>query len=74
LRDDVVPLADTVKNACAESGFVERDRFTRSLDPQLGLDTRHRLPSLDHLTIFVQGGGQPATSHLVSLGEVGGAD
>jgi hypothetical protein len=63
LRDDVVPLADTVKNGCAECGFVERDRLTRSFDPQLGLDTRHRafLP-LDHLlTIFVQRRGQPAT-------------
>src|SRR5438876_8437713 len=29
LRDGVVPLADTVKNGCAECGFVERDRFTR---------------------------------------------
>jgi hypothetical protein len=42
LRDDVVPLADTVKDAGAECGFVERDRFTRGLDLQLRLDTRHR--------------------------------
>ena len=37
----------TVKDGCAECGFVERDRFTRGLDPQFGLDTRHRasLPS-----------------------------
>src|SRR6266540_3928654 len=40
--DDVFPLADTMKDGCAERCFVERDRFTRGLDPQLGLDTRHR--------------------------------
>src|SRR6266516_1082498 len=47
LYDDIVPLADTVKNGCAECCFVERYRFTRGLDPQLRLDTRHRasLPS-----------------------------
>src|SRR6266511_4446894 len=42
LRDDVGPVADSVKDGCAECGLVERDRFTRSLDPQLRLDTRHR--------------------------------
>lgn len=43
----VVPLADTVKDGCAECCFVERDRVTRGLEPQLRLDTRHRasLPS-----------------------------
>jgi len=33
LRDDVVPLADTVKDGGGECCFVERDRFTWGLDP-----------------------------------------
>jgi hypothetical protein len=41
LRDDVVSVADTVNDACAERGFVERDGFARSVDPQFRLDTRH---------------------------------
>jgi hypothetical protein len=56
------PSPTRVKDGCTECGFVERDRFTRSLDPQLRLDTRHRVPPPFHqLRIFVQRGGQPAT-------------
>jgi hypothetical protein len=40
LGHDVVAVADTVQDRCAECGFVERDRFARVLDPQLRLDTR----------------------------------
>src|SRR6266511_1121403 len=62
LGDDVVPLADPVKDGCTECGFVERDRFTRSLDPQLRLDTRHRAPlrSPTPGSLYMRG-GQPAT-------------
>jgi hypothetical protein len=45
LRDDVVPAADLVKDGCAECGFVERNRFTGIVDPQLRLNTRQRAAS-----------------------------
>jgi hypothetical protein len=45
LGDDVVSVADAVKDGCSERGFVERDRFGRSVDPQLGLDAGHRTES-----------------------------
>src|SRR5262249_36622451 len=48
LGDDVVSLPDTVKDGRAERSLVERDRFARSVDPQLGLNTLDGgLPSVD---------------------------
>jgi len=74
--DDVFPLADTMKDGCAERCFVERDRFTRGLDPQLGLDTRHRasLRSTTSSRSLYREGVNRQPSRLVSPEEVGGAD
>src|SRR5262249_62097178 len=42
LSDDVVSVAHAVKDGCAERGFIERDRFAWSVDPQLWLNAAHR--------------------------------
>jgi hypothetical protein len=42
LRDELVSLADAVKNARTKRRLVERDSGACTVDPQLRLDARHR--------------------------------
>src|SRR5262245_49036889 len=42
LRDDVIAVADTMKDACAKRCLVVGQRLARAVDPQLRLDARHR--------------------------------
>src|SRR6266487_3434021 len=48
LRDDVVVVAHTMKDGCAKRGLVEGQRLAGTLDPQLGLDARHRGSSTEY--------------------------
>src|SRR5215468_7444511 len=41
LGDNVVPVADAMQDGCAESGLVEGDRFSWSVNPKLRLDAAH---------------------------------
>ena len=40
LRDDVITVADAMKDSCAERGLVEGDGFAWTLNPELRMDTR----------------------------------
>jgi hypothetical protein len=48
--DEIVALVHAMKDRCAECGLVEGQRLAGTLDPQLGLDARHRgsSPKYEH--------------------------